>query len=340
MRLVCASLRLWLFAGLALTQVGCAKVGELAWVAGMGGGVLLQGILWGVGASLLGLGLGLGIYSLLNRGLLNRGRLKRGMSKGQVPEGILAMLLQMTGLVTLVGAMVVGLGFLGFFEGLLRGSTRALSEGEMVEKVYPVLGATGADVLGAVLLSGDLGAAVGSFEGAGAAADLVQGFRSGEQRIETAQIPSLLAAVDGEVVLRITESVGREAKDKISWVREGWGGRLFDGFLNSLGDALVRMTLEEGLQAQEPTSANLFGAMIRGLPQAAELDEEPEYLSHGDLSAYLVRETVAKGVVSLGLRPFFRAHQVAGAIPMLLALVFALVCFLLPRWLPNPEGGA
>ncbi len=294
-------------------QVGCSKDSQLGWLTSLGGSIIFGGLKWAVAGALFGFILAVvGYWILLRSGAI-------------AATGSVAKVVRFVVLMVQLVVVPVGFAYVGFFEGVLRASAYELSEGEFAEEYFPVVGGAGADLIGTVLLSGDLSSAM-SDAPPDEIETLTAAFRSGEREIEASQIPVLISAIDGEYVGRISDDIKSKAQETFPILSEGRGKQILDWLMDNCSDALVRTAIEGGLERKGLGSVlDLFGDMIRRLPDAATRHEDPEKLSHRELSAFIVEVTIADGVVRFVVKPLCRAQQIGAMIPVLVLLALPVV---------------
>ena len=297
----------------AMLLTGCGDVGQLTWLTSLSASIVWGGIQWALAGGILGFLVAVVAF-----------RVFRKQSAGGSPKSYVWALVGLLSQLTLFVLFPACIAYLGFFEGMLRASSYELSEGDFAQEYFPIIGGAGADLVGAVLLAGDFEVLANSssedFEALKAA------FRAGEREIEAAQIPAMIAAIDGDYVRETAAEIKYDLMRKVPSLRSGGGRQALDWFMDNFSDALVRVAIERGLEEKGLGNwLDLFGAMVRQLPQAAAREGDPTTLSHRETAAFLVEVAIADGVIKFVVRPFCRVNQLGVVIPMLLALCLPLL---------------
>ena len=297
----------------AILLTGCGDVSQLTWLTSLSASIAWGGILWALAGGLLGFLAAVVIFRVFR---------KKNVSAS--PKSFIWALVGLMSSLTLLLLFPACAAYLAFFEGVLRASSHELSEGDFAWEYFPVIGGAGADLVGAVLLTRDLEALANSSSEDYEA--LRDAFRSGEREIDAAQIPEMIAAIDGDFVRKTAEEIKNDWMTNLPSLRSGGGRQALDWFMDNFSDALVREAIEGGLEEKGLGSwLDFFGAMVRQLPEAAAREGDPATLSHRETAAFLVEVAIADGVIKYVVRPFCRVHQFGVLIPMLLALGIPLL---------------
>ena len=295
---------------LALLQLGCGTgEGSLGWLWSLGGSLVLSSLLW---TSLFA---GLGLTACLPCCWIVR---RFGWPKAR---GLVAQLARMSALAVVVFVLPFTFAYIGFFEGVLRGATHQLKEGDVVDEIYPLIGGVGADFVGTAYLVGERRLS-GGLEFPDSTA-LTSAFRNGDVEIESARVPEVLAHLEGEVVDDVAREVKRKARETLPILREGAGKGMLDWFVDHCSQALRSFATggdpqEEGLGS----AVKLFRRFVERLPEAAGREGDPNFLSHDELSSFIVESTLAEGLLKVLVRPFCRGQQI-----LALGLVFVFFVF-------------
>lgn len=233
-------------------------------------------------------------------------------------------------------------GTLGFFEGVLSASRRILREGELAGRYYPALGGIGADFLGGLYFVAPDGEAqaneAGWRETVAARWTEVKAYRAGAAEIEVASFERRLRGVSTDVVAEVLAKVKQEAQERFGILGDGKGRLLLDWLLDGAGKELVTREVNEEVREEAaergwsgPWSA-LSGRLFRDLPALAAREGRSDQLSHRELSAYLVEETLAAGTLA-SIKVFVRSHEAVTLPFPLAAMLLPVVFFALARWL-------
>ncbi|MEM8934189.1 MAG: hypothetical protein AAGE94_23550, partial [Acidobacteriota bacterium] len=202
----------------ALTLTGCSDLGQLAWMRTLGAPVAWAGIVWTVGGVVVG---------WVIAGLL----LWWFRPRRTAPTGPIGLITDSMAALTLLTIFPCAVAFIAFFEGTLRASQHQLTDGAFAVQYFPTIGDAGADLIGTVLLTGDLDSVLDDAVAAESRA-LRDAFRSGEREIEAAQIPALVAAIDGGIVREIAEGIQDDIVHTVPGFDSGARRQLLALFMN------------------------------------------------------------------------------------------------------------
>lgn len=287
---------------------GCGESSQLTWLKDLSAPIIWGGLRLAVCAGLLGL-----LIALLAR------RLVRGRKTRLAPRSIVRRVAGFSASVALLLLFPAGLAYIGFFEGALKASIFELSEGDFAREYFPAIGSGGADLVGVLLLTNTSSTPEET-------AALREEFRKGEREIDPTQISATLAALEGAFIRDASKEIKSDLEKRLPALASGGGKHALDWFMDNFSEALLRAAVQEDLERQGLASIlDLFGAMVRKLPEAATRDGIPETLSHQDTSTFLVEVAIADGVVKFLIRPFCRAHQIGSFFPTLLIFCLSLI---------------
>jgi len=293
-----------------LFEAGCGSGGgggALPWkpVLALGGYLTYSAALWSVLGALFGLGASLFLYRALSR---LGGYRWDWAHAGWFRFANASLLLLLSPLIFLA---------VGFFEGLHRGAQRALTENEWITGTYPAVGAAGADAVAAACLMAARAAEAGGRPPAYPEAE-VRAFREGAWELPLEDLRESVEGLSGGLVRETLPRLKEKSLERYPSLRDGLGGALFDWFLSRLGESLV--VTATGKRAGRGRLDRMAREFREGLPLAAAEGGDPLALSHGELSGFLVEQTIVRGLLR-GIRILVRGNQV----PLLLAWVAMLV---------------
>lgn len=271
----------------------------------VGGELLRDGIVWTAIGTCAGLVLGVAAHFFL--------QLIGGLRWDWPPARFFRWL--SLAITALVFASFVGAA--GFTEGLLRSTDWALQESSVAAEYSPALGSVGADFVGALYFVVPRLTA-SSAPGTDEIQAQMEQFRNDDWQIGTDDLRSALDQVNEKAIDTLMPDVRGTAQEMFPSLREGLGADVLDIFLNGLGDLVLRLAVSEEILAA--------GESRDWIQAAAALNEDPEQISHQELSTYLVG-SMTDLLIRLVIRPTARAQQIAFLLPLPFFLLIPVIFF-------------
>jgi|CXWL01.1.fsa_nt_gi hypothetical protein len=314
-----------------LALAGCASVrggvrGLWEITKESGGTLLWDTLLWTVGAGVLGLIGGIVAYRLLARA----GAFRLEGAWGQVGRILTGILVPQL--------MALCLASAGFFEGLYRGSYRALTEGQATTGTYQTIGVVGSEAVGGLYFFDAEWRARGSFTAARIAfLERLAEFRDGAREIDAHDARGRLKALSQETLEQALDAIREETRQRFPALGSGRAGVAVDALFSWLGPALVEDGSEESSGWRLPfLPKNPFAGLPDRLPEVARRSGDPDRISYRELASFVVEQVLVRP--SLGaVKLFCRSHAYLSLAPIPFLFLIPLAGFALARWLQGPR---
>ncbi len=260
-------------------------------------------ILWALLFALLGLILaGLLLYVLSGVGLLGRPR--------ATPAPLRAFCFLLMG-----GAFTLSLGTVGLLEGIHRGCAGVLARGEVRDRLYPAVGGAGADLVAAVSL-----AASGRDHPEGTPRvdwRRIEAFREGAWELNIGRFISAVETGYRGTIDGLIDAVA--ARNRSEALESELGRGMLRWSMAAIGAWLIRDAVAEEA-GWIPLGAIRPGAVFRDLRRAGRARGDPEKITHGELSVFLMDRLFAAPLLWM-VRSALRGVQAMALIPMAVGLV-------------------
>jgi len=215
-------------------------------------------------------------------------------------------------------------GFAGFWSGAIDGSTRVLSKSQLATEVFPQIADVIADGMAWVQVHAN---SAGSTNSADVSAKLEE-FRAGKWELHAAQF---LRQLDDLKEATITNTIARleqSALERTPKLKGGLGEKLLHQLLTGLGRLLVAKKVSSELKSYG--ADRIYFAIREELKTEAARAADPDTITRGELSAFLIREGIVPGIMK-PIRSTARAQQLPLVGIAIAIIIVPPVCLRLAR---------
>ena len=230
-------------------------------------------------------------------------------------------------LTVLLSALFFGL--VGFWHGAIKGGECLLTQSQLAAEVLPQLADAVADGMACVQIY--------NLSGLASSADLslkLEEFRAGKWELNAPQFLEQFDALQPAAVADLGARLEASALEANPQLKGGVGEKKLHALLQGMGRAVAEKKISSELKKYDVDQ--LYSNLRKQLLREALKTGDPDTLSHAELSAFLLREGLAPGLLK-PVRVFARSQQ------RLLVMV-ALLGLVLPplglRLLRNRLGGS
>jgi hypothetical protein len=203
-------------------------------------------------------------------------------------------------LTVLLAAILVGLA--GFWNGAICGSERVLAKSQLATDVFPKIGEAIADGMAWIQLR----ASPNNSSNTVASAPRLDDFRAGKWELNAVQFLTELDTFRKEAVADLVAKLEQSALERTPQLKGGIGEKLLHIFLNGLGRLLLEKKVSSELKNYG--ADRVYLAIRERLTTEAAKAGQPDTISRGQISTFLVREGIVPGILN-PIRSTARAQQ-------------------------------